>query len=117
MPTNDWTIGLQYDPKWNNIAWKQPGGVGTKVYPQQVSGNSNLLSVEPFSEVTGVYFFGCGHSVNQSLVIRDWDYNTGTSVALIACPTCSYVQSTVEPYELALTNDLQYAILFPGISS
>jgi hypothetical protein len=117
MPTNDWTIGLQYDPKWNNIAWSQDGGVGTKVYPQQVTGNSNILSIEPFNELDGVYILGCGHSINEALIFRDWDYDTGMSVALICCSICTYIQSRVEPYELALTNDLQYAILFPGISS
>lgn len=117
MPTNDWTIGLQYDPKWNNIAWSQPGGVGTRVFPQEVTGNSDQLSVKPYNELTGVYIFGCGHSANQCMVFQDWDYNTSMTVALICCPLCTFIQSRVEPYSEALTNPLQYAILFPGITS
>src|SRR5271166_5813269 len=108
MPQNTWEIGLQYLKTWNNIAWSQPGGIGTKVFPQQPTGNSDLFSVLPYNSLTGVYIVGCGHSVNQVLVLQDWDYDTNMSVALICCPSCSYIQSRIEPYSLALTNPLQY---------
>jgi len=117
MPSNDWTIGLQYQKTWNNIAWSQPDGIGTRVFPQQITGNSNILSVEPFSELTGTFLFGCGHSVDQVMVFQDWDYDTGMSVALICCAICTFVQSRIEPYIEALTNPLQFAILYPGAST
>jgi len=112
MPTNDWQVGLQYDKKWNNVAWTQPGGVGTKVYPQQVTGNSDLLTNEPFSELSGTFLFGCGHSVNQVLLQIDWNYDTDEQVALICCPTCSFVQRVISPATLAY-NTLLNAVLTP----
>ena len=113
MPANDWTIGLQYNPKWNNIAWAQPTGINGLVYPQEVTGNSDLLSVKPFNELTGVYMFGCGHSANMCMVFQDWDYDTGMSVALLCCPLCTFLQRTIEPFSEAVLNPLQNAILYP----
>ena len=113
MPANDWQVGLQLYPRWNNIEWSQPDGIGGLVYPQQPTGNSDLFSTVAFNSKTGVYIFGCGHSVNQSMVFREWDYDTDMSVALIACPSCSFVQRTIEPFSEAVLNSLQNAILFP----
>ena len=112
MPTNDWTVGLQYDKRWNNIAWSQPDGVNGKVYPQEITGNSNLLSWIPFNELTGVFILGCGHSVNQCMVFQDWDYTTGMSVALICCSICTFIQRTIEPYS-AIQDPIINAILYP----
>jgi hypothetical protein len=113
MPSNSWQVGVQYDKKWNNVNWSQPGGPLTPVYPQEITGNSNLFTTEAFNELTGVYMGNCNHSFNYCLVIQDWDYLTGMSVALICCSLCSCVQRTIEPFSEAVLNPLQNAILYP----
>jgi hypothetical protein len=113
MPMNDWIPGTLYDPHWNNVHWTQPSGPYTKVLPvTQVQAQSNLLTTEPFSELTGVFIFPCGHSVNMVQVFQDYDYINETSVALIACPTCSCISRVVEPYS-AIQNPLTFAIITP----
>jgi hypothetical protein len=116
MPANDWTIGNLY-PAPGGIGgfWKQPvpGGL---VYPQQVRANSDQLSVEPYCELTGVFIGTCGHSFNAVYVVREFDYDTGSSVALLNCPLCGCIQRTIEPFEDALMGNagsLQNATLFP----
>lgn len=111
MPLNTWHIGLQYKRDWNNVAWTQPGGIGTQVYPQEVTGNSNQLSQAPYNELTGTFFFGCGHSADQVLLLLDYDYTSGQQVSLICCPLCSFVQRTLSPAEAY--NTLQNAVLTP----
>jgi hypothetical protein len=116
MPVNDWAIGALYQPGGIGGFWIQPDGVGGLVYPQQVRANSNLLTTEPFTELTGVYMFGCGHSANECMVFRDYDYETGMSVALLCCPLCSFVQRTIEPFEDAVygnTANLLNSTLYP----
>lgn len=117
MATNNWQIGALYIPGGLPGYFTQPGGPGTLVYPQQVTASSNYLSTLPFSELTGIYMFGCGHSANEVEVFRDFDYDTNMSVALLACPLCSFVQRTIEPFEAALVgstpSDLANSILYP----
>lgn len=101
-PSNDWAIGELY-PKGGlgNVKWSQPGGPGTLVYPQQQTG-VDYFSTKPFSELSGVMSAPCGHFFNAPLVQREFDYNTGKSVALICCFLCGYVIYTLEPFESAL---------------
>lgn len=113
MATNDWIVGALYVPNYNNVAWSQPGGAGTPVYPQQVTGGFNLLATKPFNELTGQYIGVCGHSFNMCTVFRDIDVNTGESMALLCCPSCSCVQRTISPFSDAVSNGLQNAILYP----
>lgn len=119
MPANTWQIGTFYiQPNGPNGYWHQPGGPGTPVIPPlQVQANSELLSIEPFTEKTGVYIFGCGHSVNRAQIYTDWDYETEMTVALIACPMCSFVQRIIEPASDALgpgiAASLINSILYP----
>ena len=112
LGVNDWQLGTLYYKNFNNVAWSQPGGPYTKVFPQQVTGNSNLLTTEPFNELTGMFLFGCGHSVNQVLLEMDFDIPTQSQVALICCPTCSYVSRVINPWIQAY-NPITAAILTP----
>ena len=98
---NDWQLGVQWDKRWNNIAWSQPDGPYGKVYPQQVQANSDLFSTEPFTELSGTYVFGCGHSVDQILLQIDFDYESNQQSALILCPICSYCSRAIIPASLA----------------
>jgi hypothetical protein len=115
MPANAWQVGAVYDPKYNSVAWSQPGGPGTQVFPAQVTGGFDLLSNVPFNERTGQYTGTCQHSFNECAVFRDYDYTNNVSVALLCCPVCSCVQRTLEPYEAALTTQgsLINVILYP----
>jgi len=118
MPANDWVVGGLY-PQPGGIGgfWTQPGGLFTTVFPQQASANVDYFSTEPFNELSGQYSFGCGHSANQCMVFRDYDYDNATSVALLTCPLCGFVQRTIEPYEAATTGSsnasLANLILYP----
>lgn len=118
MPANTWAIGALYIPNGGPGGfWTQPGGIGTTVYPMQVQANSNILSIEPFTEKSGTYIVGCGHSVNLMQVYTDVDYTDGESVAILACPMCSFVQRIIKPASAALgpSNDasLINSILYP----
>lgn len=112
MPSNDWQLGVQWDPRWNNIAWSQPDGPFGKVYPQEVQANSDLFSQVPFSELTGTYPFGCGHTADQVMLQIDYDYDTSQQVALILCPLCTYVSRVISPASAAY-NPITAAILTP----
>ena len=113
MPMNAWQVGTLYDKRFNGISWSQPGGPFTKVLPvTQVQANSNLLSNEPFSELTGTYIFGCGHSVDQVLLLMDYDYLNLVQVGLVCCPTCSYLSRIISPWSQAY-NPLTAAVLTP----
>lgn len=117
MPSNDWTVGALYIPGGPGGFWTQPDGIGGLVYPQQVTGNSDQLSIKPYNELTGTYVFGCGHSVNQAQVYTDWDYETGMTVALVCCPMCSFCQRFISPASDAIgpsnAASLLNSIIFP----
>lgn len=115
MTANRWAVGELYYPGGppGTGYFTQPGGPGTAVFPTQQNGT-------PWTDwpVVGLVIQeyqpwwapGCGHSIKEWTVIREWDYETNQSVALVTCRVCSYVQSTVEPFEEWL-NPIQYAIL------
>jgi hypothetical protein len=117
MATNDWEIGAIYvQPGGPGGFWKQPDGVGGLVYPQQVQANADILTTEPFSELTGTYIFGCGHSQMSGTIYFDVDNEDGVRVALICCALCSFVQRVIKPWSDAVygsVSDLQNAILYP----
>jgi len=112
MPQNDWQVGTQWNKKWNNVNWSQPGGPFTPVYPAQPTGNSDLFSTLPFNSLTGTYFWGCGHSTDQVTLQIDYDYTNDVQVALIMCPSCSYISRFISPASLAY-NPIINAILTP----
>jgi hypothetical protein len=108
MPQNNWAVGQLYPPPngLSNIKWSQPGGPGTLVYPQQQSGGA-YESIQPFNEFSGVFRSPCGHSMNEALVQREYDFENETSVALICCELCGYVVYTLAPFEAALSTVYQ----------
>lgn len=114
MPVNAWQIGALYLPGGPGGFWTQPGGPGTEVFPQQQTGNVDQFSTEPYNELTGQFTGVCGHSFSYCTVYRDYDNIGQTSVALLACPMCSCVQRSIEPYSDAITgSDLSNLILYP----
>lgn len=101
-PQNSWTVGRLYPPEGlHGIKWSQPGAPNSLVYPQQQTG-VDYFSTKPFSELSGLYSSPCGHFSNMPWIQREYDYNTGSSVALCCCPLCGLVVYTIEPFEAAL---------------
>jgi hypothetical protein len=39
------------------------------------------------------------HSIKEWTIIREFDYETNMSVALITCRICSYCQGKMEPFD------------------
>ena len=106
-------LGALYIPKWNNIAWSQPGGVGTKVFPAQNDGPWLQFPVPgQFISEAGeaLWRAGCGHGFDEFQVFRDYDSNTSKSAAIQTCPICTFIVAIIEPYEL-FRDPLQYPIL------
>ena len=107
MPSNDWQIGALYPAGGlNGVAWQQPGGIGTQVFPAPVVSVA-YFEVTPFSELSGVFRPGCGHSVNMPLIQQEWDYVNNVSVALCCCPECGFVCYTLSPFSAALSTVFQ----------
>ncbi len=111
MTANRWQVGALYPSGGRSgVAWTQPGGVGTPIYPQQATG-TDYFSPHPFSELSGTMSAPCGHYMNAPLVQREFDYTTNQSVALICCELCGYVVWTISPFEAALnTVQLPYLV-------
>lgn len=103
---NRWAIGEMYygGLVGGQVFFTQPGGPGTQVFPTQENGQPWLswpaAGVIPFNEQAAAWWIpGCLHSIKSIKVIREWDYTTNMSVALLCCEVCSYVQRTMEPFE------------------
>jgi hypothetical protein len=96
-------IGTLYIPNFNNVSWTQPAGRGTVVFPQQRQDPWAEYPVagQFFIEMSGLWAVGCGHSVDYPAIFRDFDPCSSKSVALIACPLCSFIQYGIEPFESA----------------
>jgi hypothetical protein len=108
-------IGSLYYPNFNHIAWSQPGGYGTTVFPQQLIGipfEAYPVPGQIWAENSGLWVLGCGHWQNQMRVFRDYDAETGMSAAILCCSLCTYVQRIQEPYE-SITNEFNFPILIP----
>lgn len=105
-------IGSLYIPNWNNIAWVQPFGTGTTVFPQQNTGSFGY----PVPGVTmqepgqGLWTAGCSHWFDSFQIFRDVNNCTGESAAIQCCPVCSYVIRTYSPYEV-IFDPIQHYIL------
>lgn len=69
--------------------------------PQQQT-SVDYFEVTPFSELTGTQVGGCGHYFDYPLIQQEYDWTTGSSVALLCCPLCGFVVSYLEPFEAAL---------------
>jgi len=100
MPSS-FVVGSLYQPRWNGIAWSQPGGVGTQVFPTQNVGNFQAYPVsgQMWAE-TGLWTSPCLHWFDSFLIQRDFDEGTQMSVAIQMCPICSLIIRIYEPYDL-----------------
>lgn len=111
-------VGTLYIPNFNGIAWSQPGGPGTTVFPQQNTGPFWLqpnktypLLGPPFAEAgQSLWINPCGHGDDVSQVFRDYDCLTGSSAAVVVCSVCSYILRLIEPYQ-AINNISSYTAL------
>jgi hypothetical protein len=108
--------GSLYIQNFQGVAWFQPNGVGTQVFPAQNVGNQYAFSPTPgmivWSENSGIWYFGCGHSVMEPMIFRDYDNMLGVSVAVICCPMCSFIQRYQSPYE-SIDDPFQFPIIIP----
>lgn len=102
--TNTWQLGVMYYGGLVNGQpfFTQPGGPLTEVLPSQV--NAQPWADYPIpglilNEYSPWWAPGCGHSIKTWKIIREFDYLNQVSVALVCCEVCSYVQSTIEPFE------------------
>jgi len=117
MSVSSALIGTLYIPNYHGIAWTQPGGPGTTVYPTQGDGPWLQYPVSgqflaPSSEA--LWHPGCGHGIDFFTVLRDFDLINDMSAAVIICGICSYLIQLIEPYENATTSIdswTQYPIL------
>lgn len=117
MPTgtNTWQLGVMYTGGIVNglLFFTQPGGPGTEVFPHQ-------KNAEPWPEypIPGLIINEyvpwwappCGHSIKTFKVIREYDYDTQSSVALVTCDVCTFVISVITPFEEWL-NPIERAII------
>lgn len=106
-------IGSLYYPRWNNIAWSQPGGVGTEVFPQQNNGPFTAYPVpgQFFGESSqALWRAGCGHGFDAFEVFRDFNVCTNQSCAIQTCPICTFIVNVISPYE-AIFDVIQFPIL------
>jgi hypothetical protein len=103
MATNRWQLGVMYNGGLLNGQpfYSQPNGPGTAVIPSQYSGPflSYPIPGLTITEYIPWWSPGCGHSIKMWKVIREFDYVTNMSCALITCEICTYCQSVLEPFE------------------
>jgi hypothetical protein len=113
MPTNRWAVGTMYQPGGPNGIFTQPDGPGTAVFPTQRNGVPFVdypiqgLTIQEFSPW---WVLGCQHAIKSLKIIREFDYDTNQSCALVACEVCTYVQYAIEPFEEWL-DPIQRAII------
>lgn len=115
MATNTWALGTMY---YGGIVagqpfFTQPGGPHTPVFPTQ-------KNAEPWpdfpipgmiiNEYVPWWSPECGHSICEWSVIREFNYNTNSSCALITCRICNFIQAVYEPFENWL-NPIEHAIV------
>ena len=94
------TLGTFYIKNYNGIAWTQPGGPNTVVYPQQDNGPFTAYPVpgQFFAESGQALWRGpCGHGWDSFQIWFDYDDSTHMSVAIVACPICSITLNYIEP--------------------
>lgn len=83
------------------VFWYQADGPGTKVLPTEYVGPFTAYPIPGvvMSEYVPWWSPGCGHSCKDFAIVREFDYDTGLSCALICCNHCYYVQNIYEPFE------------------
>src|SRR6516162_9578598 len=96
MSVSQANVGTQLYPQYNNIAWTQPGGPGTIVFPQQTNSTIPGFPVPGSSQNDKGQalwpVWGCGHGTNVLRLFKDFDSVTGLSAACVCCAVCSYIQ-------------------------
>ena len=93
--------------------WKQPGGVGTKVYPQlptQFPEQNMGYPQTPFS-YPAMYYFNCNHPLNCPEIFQYYDKYLGKQMVAICCPMCSYVQ------QILTLSDYQNYLITPIVTA
>jgi len=87
--------------------WKQPGGAGTTVYPQQQPGEQVAMFVMPY----------CGHWTNN-FEVRFNAFNPPSMImnyvvpsAFCLCPLCGCVVRILTPASLYLDDTANYILL------
>jgi hypothetical protein len=87
-------VGTLYNPTQSNIPWSQPGGPGTKVFPQQQNGPwlNYPTPGQFFIEATGLFVAGCGHWQDAP---RIFIIGGDNGTAVVCCAICTYVQYTM----------------------
>lgn len=87
-------IGTLYRANFNNVPWSQPGGPFTTVFPIQE--NRPFLNYpvpgQFFSESSGLFQVGCGHSVDLPFIFNDVGPVGGIPMVAVCCPLCSFIQ-------------------------
>lgn len=80
--------------------WSQPGGIGTKVFPEQP--RKFPLQYQGYFQVPmtypSLYVAGCGHAFNCYAIYEAYDPYGEEQVALVCCPACGYIQEIISPY-------------------
>jgi len=103
MATNRWQLGVMYNNGLLNGVpfYVQPDGPGTQVFPTQFNGPWLAYPIpgQIMNESIPWWTPGCLHAIKFWKVIREWDYDTNQSVALITCEICTYVQNAYSPFE------------------
>jgi hypothetical protein len=69
-------IGTLYNPRQSDIAWSQPGGPGTTVFPQEqvnVPFTAYPTGGQLWAENSGIWVAGCGHWQNEPMIWQDFD--------------------------------------------
>ena len=77
--------------------WSQPGGPGTKVYPQAQDSAAGEFETPLIPQ--GQYIPGCGHASNILRIIEIYDDVNDMQAALVCCSVCSFIIRIIEPYE------------------
>jgi len=108
--------GTLYIQNFNGIAWAQPGGPNTPVYPQQQIGVQYQFEPTPgsiiWSENSGLWSFSCSHWAMEPMIFQDFDEMLGVSVAVITCPICTCVSRYQSPYS-SIHDVFAYPIIIP----
>lgn len=110
---NRWTPGRMYFPGGPNGFFTQPGDPFTQVFPTQANAipwEAYPISGLILNEYNPWWSPSCQHATKVWRIIKEWDYDTNMSVALVCCNTCSMVQSYIEPFEEWL-NPVERAII------
>lgn len=105
-------IGSLYYPTWNNIAWSQPLGPGTAVFPGPNDGSFGYPGdqIRMQESGQGLWTAGCLHWFDDFQIFRDYDTGLQMSAALQCCPICSFLVREYNPYEIIFEVP-QYSIL------